>query len=83
MKKDITERYRVICKCGLHNGLNNRIGIFTGIEHPDGLKVLRFRQKGPPYPTCRGYTHGIYPNELERVNSVSGAFIRNPTNGLQ
>ena len=60
------DKYKVNCKCRLHTDVNGRIGIFTGIEHPDGLKVLRFRKKNPPYPTDKNYTCGIYPKELEK-----------------
>lgn len=57
-------KYRVIDKS---SSLFGRIGVATFIEHDDGLKVLRFRKKGRPYPTRAGYTHGFYPQQLEVI----------------
>ena len=59
------EKYKVIDKKESQFG---RIGIFTGIQHPNGLKVLRFRKKNPPYPTKWNYTCGFYPKQLIRVD---------------
>ena len=58
------EKYKIIDKQESQFG---RIGIFIGIRHPDGLKVLRFRKKKPPYPTRKDYTCGFYPNQLLKI----------------